>query len=196
MPEAELLATFRGEFVPTPAVLAGQAFGAALERPDRYRVPGGYRIPTRDRAQVYTIDEAVFAPALALMDHTHGVFEVKAEKTYGDARVVGVADQLVGDHLIEHKTTSAFDADKYLESSQWRFYADLFDVSTVTYHVFVLNDHGNGVLEIRSIETLSLYPYPALHDDCAALVRDCQAYVRLRGLEALLRRRQQQAEAA
>lgn len=190
MDEAELLATFRGEFRPTPAVLAGQAFGMLLERPDRYRVRGGYRIPSRDSDQVYTVDDAVAAPALALMDHTHGVFEVKATKAYGDCNVVAVVDQIVGTHLYEHKTTAAFDIDKYLASCQWRFYLDIFGATAATYHVFVLDDHGNGVLAIRSIESFTVYPYPELHEDCAELVRDCRAYVKLRGLEDLLRARQ------
>jgi hypothetical protein len=37
MTEADLIASIKGEFVPTPAVLLGSAFGKVLETPDHYR---------------------------------------------------------------------------------------------------------------------------------------------------------------
>ena len=192
MAESELIATIKGEFRPTRAVLAGQAFGKVLERPDRYVIDGGYGITVHgpDGPQTFTMDDEVMRPAFALMDYVHGVFEVRAGKVYGDAYVAAVADQVVGDHVIEHKTTAAFDLDKYASSYQWRFYADIFGASRITYHVFIIDDHGNGVLEVRGIESFHLYPYPDLHDDCAALVSEFHDYVKLRGLEGLLRARQ------
>lgn len=196
MDEAELLATIRGEFRPTPAVLAGQAFGRLLECPVRYAVTGGYHVPVRNadgETQWYRVDEAVAQPALALMDYEHGVFELKGSKVYGDCTVVGKVDQIVGDHVFEHKTTAYFDVDKYASSYQWRYYLDLFGGSRCTYHVFLLDDHGNGVLELKGIESFTLYPYRELRADCEALVREFRDYVRLRGLEDVLRARQVQA---
>jgi hypothetical protein len=195
MDEADLQATIRGEFVPTAAVLAGQAFGRALERPLKYKVEGGYRIPSpAEGVPDYMIDDDVFAPCLALMDHSLGVFEVKSQKVYlGDCNVVAVADQIVGNHLIEHKTTSNFDVEKYASSCQWRFMTDIFQTTRCTYHVFVVDDHQNGVLTVKGIESFHLYPYPELHQDCEELVRDFRYYVTMRGLDGLLRERQQAA---
>src|SRR5262245_24116790 len=95
MSEDDLLATIRGEFVPTPAVRLGSAFGHILEQPDAFAVPGGYR------CDGYSFDATTLAPALALMDYRYGVFEAKTAKHYGDCLVVSKADQLVGLRLFE-----------------------------------------------------------------------------------------------
>lgn len=187
MSEESLLDTIRGKFVPTPAVLFGQAFGKVLERPWEFEITGGYQY--KDQFLAYEL----MAPALALMDHDFGVFEAKASREYGDCTVVAMADQIVGAHLIEHKTTlSAFDFDKYAKSCQWRFMADIFQPTYVTHHVFCLSD-AYGRLELRSIESFDLYPYPAMHDDCCDLVKRFAAYVESRGLGDMLRERQRVA---
>ena len=187
MSEESLIASIRGEFVPTPAVALGKAFGLVLETPDVYRVPGGYR------CDGFGFDDATMAPALALMDR-RGVYEAKAVKTYGACDVVAKADQLVGTCLYEHKTTSStFDFDKYAESYQWRFMVDIFEARRVTYHVFLLNDHGNSVVELKGIESFNLYPYAGLHRDCCALLGRFVEYVETRGLADGLRARQRAA---
>lgn len=195
MAEDDLLLTIRGVFTPTPAINLGSAFGKVLETPDRYRVDGGYRITVN--RQVYTFDDVTMAPALALMDHTHGCFEAKATKAYDDCLVVSKADQIVGAHLYEHKTTcGSFDFEKYADSYQWRFMADAFEPLAITYHIFLLEDHENGVASLRGIESFDLYPYAALHQDCADLVAAFRAYVVTKGLDGLLRQRQMDVEAA
>lgn len=190
MSEDELLAGIRGEFKPTPAVELGLAFGKVLEDPDRYQVPGGYRY------RGYSFAELTMAPAFALIDR-RGVFEAKATKVYGQSTVVAKADHLLGAHLSEFKTTgSSFNFDKYAESCQWRFMVDIFEPSKVTYHVFLLDDHENGVADIKGIESFNLYPYAGLHEDCCDLVRKFEGYVIAKGLDGLLRERQLAAEAA
>jgi hypothetical protein len=185
MSENDLRATIRGEFVPTPEVLLGQAFGKVLEDPDRFLVEGGFRYCE------HYFTRATMEPALALMDHEHGVFEAKATKEYGDCLVVSRADQLVGSDLKEHKTTTGyFNLNKYTESYQWRFMLDAFNVRRVTYLVFLLEEHPDRSVDLRGIETLRLYRYPGLHDDCAELVRRFREYVTLRGLDDLLRARE------
>lgn len=190
MSEADLLATIRGEFTPTPAVRLGLAWGKVLEDPDRYQVPGGYRCGG------FGFADATMAPALALIDR-RGVFEAKATKTYGDCTVVAKADHLLGLHLSEFKTTSStFNFQKYADSCQWRFMVDIFRSNRVTYHVFLLDDHGNGVAELNGVESFNLYPYADLSQDCTALVQEFAGYVRAHGLDGLLRERQARAEAA
>lgn len=187
MSEESLIATIRGEFVPTPAVLLGKAFGKVLETPDPFVVPGGYRCGD------YFFADAVMSPALALMDR-RGVFEAKATKDYGPYTVVAMADQLSGARLIEHKTTLGyFDFDKYAASCQWRFMADIFEPVSITYHVFLLAEGRDGAIELRGIESFDLYPYPAMHADCGGLVREFAEYVTARGLDGLLRERQRAA---
>jgi hypothetical protein len=194
MPEEALRAAILNKFEPTHKVNLGQAFGRVLEDPDTFLAPGGFRIVVNE--ETFEFGRDVMEPCLALMDR-RGVFEAKATKVYDDCTVVARADQIIGSRLIEHKTTlSTFDAQKYLDSYQWRFMADLFEPSQITYHVFCLYEAPNRVIELKSIETLNVYPYPALHEDCCGLVREFREYVMARGLDGFLRERQKAAEAA
>lgn len=187
MSEDDLLASIRGEFHTNPAIELGLSFGKVLEDPDRYQVPGGYR------CRGYSFDEATIAPALAIIDR-RGVFEAKAQRSYGACDVVAKADHILGAHLSEFKTTgSTFNFDKYAASCQWRFMVDIFQPLKVTYHVFLLDDHENGVAELRGIETFNLYPYAALHQDCSDLLGRFVDYVTAKGLDGLLRDRQKAA---
>lgn len=187
MAEADLIATIKGEFTPTPQVKLGQAFGRVLETPERFKVPGGYRCGD------FEFSDATIAPALAVIDR-RGVFEAKGVKAYGEHDVVAKADHLYGAHLSEFKTTtSTFNFDKYAASCQWRFMVDIFEPQIVTYHVFLLDDHENGIAELRGVETFNLYPYAALHQDCCDLLSRFVAYVTVRGLDGVLRAKQAEA---
>jgi len=197
MSEDELVATIRGQFVPTHNVLVGQAFGSVLEQPERYRVRGGYLVPpSRGRdGHAIALGDDVMGPMLALIDRERTVFEAKAVKAYGAHDVVAKADQMVGARLIETKATfSSFDFDKYAASCQWRFMADIFQPLSVTYHVACLAEsEATGVLSLRGIETFTLYPYAALHQDCEGLVRSFVDYVTCKGLADVLEQRQRDA---
>jgi len=196
MPESELIATIKGQFTGNHKVWLGQAFGAVLEHPERYRVSGGYRVAhLRGCPEVFAFGDDVMGPALALIDPARTVFEAKGLKRYGDHDVVARADQLVGADLIETKTTlSTFDFDKYAQSCQWRFMQDIFQPARITYHVFYLHEsEQNGTIELRGIESFQLYPYPALHQDCCNLLHQFEAYVDARQLRGYLDARQVEA---
>lgn len=192
MTEADILATIRGEFVPTREIEIGQAFGRVLQAPDRYRVYRGYQ---HRRLNVFLSDETM-QPALDLIDRPHTVFEAKATKRYGPHDVVAKADQLVGAHLVETKTTfGSFDFEKYANSVQWKFMVDIFEPAYVSYQVFVLRQEKNGSLTLRSTETFNLFPYATLHAECVELVGRFVAFVTVKGLAPLLERRQIEAVA-
>jgi len=197
MSEEELLDSIRGEFRPTRQVALGLAFGKILERPDRYRVAGGYCVPDRTFGDLH-FDDDVLDPALALIDRARTVFEAKAVGAYLGHEVVAKADQMVGGDLIETKTTwSGFRVEKYLDSVQWRFMADLFAVPRVTYQVFCLSESATGVVTLTDIERLPVYAYPGLRADCEDLVREFVAYLDLKDRAGLgLRARLEAREAA
>lgn len=191
MTEDELAATIRGVFVPNHNVNLGTAFGRVLETPERYAASGGYRVVVN--GETFEFGEDVMAPCLDLIDR-RGVFEAKAVQAYGPHNVSSKADHLLGAHLSEFKTTlSTFDFDKYANSVQWRFMADAFRPSRITYRVFCLSEAPNGVIGLRSIECFDLYPYAGLHQDCRALVEDFASYVEAKGLNGLLNARQEAA---
>lgn len=191
MSEDELLETIRGVFAPDRQMLLGQAFGRGIEKPEKYRGNGGYLVPVRigDQWEKYWFEDAVMSPALERFDR-RGVFEAKATKTYGECVVVVKADHIIGAHINEIKaTTKYFNFDKYADSCQWRFLLDIFGAHSLEYHVFELTDDVEGI-ELRRIETLKLYPYPALSQDCMNLLDDFVGYVKARGLYQLLEERQ------
>lgn len=194
MTEEELVASIRGEFVENHKIALGSAFGKVLETPARYAVTNsrgdliGYHV--RTNRETFDFGADMMAEPLALIDRAAGVFEAKAVKSYGPIDVASKADFLVGGQLVEFKTTlSTFDVDKYAESSQWRFMADAMQPLDVTYHVFCLAEATNGVIDLKSIETVRFYPYPALHQDCADLVDRFRCYVEAKGLTGVLRTR-------
>jgi hypothetical protein len=190
MSEDDLIATINGVWTPNHKVLLGSAFGKVLEDPDKYLVPGGFE------CQGFGFDRDVIEPCLAVIDR-RGIFEVKASRRYDDCDVVAMADHMLGSHLSEFKTTlSSFDVSKYMDACQWRFMADIFQPTQITYHVFCLHEATNGVIELKSIESFNLYPYAGLHEDCCALVREFKGYVTARGVDGVLRDRQKAAEAA
>jgi hypothetical protein len=191
MDEADLLATIRGEFVGNHQVWLGQAFGAVLEHPERYRVSGGYRVQPRGCPETFELGDDVMGPALATVD-PRTVFEAKATGHYAGHDVVAKADQMVGAHLIETKATlSSFDIEKYQDSCQWQFMADLFGVPKVTYRVFCLFESAqNHVIELRSIESFNCYAYPAMRLELVNLVSEFDSYVRMRGVQGVLDARQ------
>lgn len=192
MADDDLLATIRGEFTGTHKVWLGLAFGAVLETPERFRVSGGYRVESlRGCSESFAFSDAVMWPALALIDRDRTVFEAKGLGSFAGHDVVAKADQMVGSALVETKTTlSSFDFDKYAQSCQWRFMADIFNVPRVTYHVFCLSEDPAGVIELRGVETFHLYRYASMRDDCEALVRDFAGFVDAKGLREHLDARQ------
>jgi hypothetical protein len=189
MREADLVASIKGEFVPTRAVNIGQAYHSVIETPDRYRTDSGYKFGE------FFFGDTDVEPALALVDR-RGVSEVRGSMALSDDVVLATrADHLCGTTINEYKTTcSAFAPDKYVESMQWRVMALAFQPAVIRYHVFTLDDdETTNEIGLKSVDSLSLYPYPALRDDVTELVRQFVDYVTLRGLDGHLRERQEAA---
>lgn len=188
MSEDDLRESILGVWKPNHKVELGSAFGKVLEDPDRYLAPGGFQ------CNGFEFSREVIEPCLEVIDR-RGVFEAKAIKAYDGIDVVSMADHLLGTHLSEFKTTlSSFDVSKYLDSYQWRFMADAFHATQVTYRVFCLSEcAANGVIGLKGIETVNLFPYAKIHEDCCDLLREFCGYVRARGLDCALEQRQRDA---
>jgi hypothetical protein len=188
--EADLIAAIRGEVTPSPAMELGKAVHAIVEEPDQYRVPHGYACCG------YGFSDETLAPLLALYDR-HGVPEVKATLELDGCTLVAQADLLAGTSIHEFKTTGSytFDPQKYADAYQWRVMSLIFDPQAIHYHVVSLDDHGNTVVEIRWIESFTVYPYPELREDVRALLASFRGYVEMKGFDEFLRQRQRTAAA-
>lgn len=194
--EEDLIAKIKGEFQWTPKMRLGTAYHACLERPQRalsgYYEQDGFRFT----------GEAVES-MLGHIDPS-GVFEVKttkailiAEPLFSEVILVAKCDHIVGSWISEFKTTlDSFDAEKYMASVQWKLMAWLFDVTQITYHVALLTeDEQQNEIGLRSIESLNVFPYPALESECRELVRDFVDYLHRKGLDGWLRQKPKPAEA-
>lgn len=150
---------------PTPAMLAGTAFHDALEHAQE----GSYEVL---EAQGYTFhlpDAELVLPTIR---------EVRAYGTYGDLTVTGKVDILEGRRVDDHKTTSRFDAERYLAGYQWRYYLDLFDADVFRWNVFEIKEREPFVYEVSAPQFLEVTRYPGLHADCARLAADYLAFAR------------------
>jgi hypothetical protein len=190
MAEQQVLNQIIGVREETDAMRLGTAFHSVLETPDQYRVPLGYA------CHGFSFPDATMRPLLDLIDR-RGVFEVKAVTHFGPHTVVARADQIVGTAGFEHKTTcSSFDIDKYLSAYQWRFECAIFGLSSITYRVACLEDPKEGIVGLKGIEQVTVYPYAELERDCARLVDRFVDYVTRRGLTSYLERQGSALEAA
>ena len=186
--EAQIL----GRSPESPAMRVGTSFGGLIEHGGAELVDarGDYRF------NGITFEGASMREALNRYDR-RGLFEVKGTKLYGDVLVVAKADQMLGAQLVETKTTtSGFDFEKYAASAQWRLMADMFRPLLITYRVAVLGELAPESYTVREFVEFNVFPYPALHADCVALVEQFRAFVVSRGLDQPLRERQARAEAA
>jgi hypothetical protein len=190
MSEDDLINGILGRFIPTPEVLLGQDYGLVIEHPEKYRVEGGDGYACK--SSLFPAD--AIDPMLALFE-PRGLFEVKTTAELDGCVVVTKCDHIRGLHIDELKTTcSSFDAEKYLHSCQWRFMALLFEAADITYRVACLSDTERNGITLRSIESVNVYPYGGMRDDCLDLLRKFKHYVKVRGLDSYLREKQEKAE--
>ncbi len=178
----ELLEKISGEFQPSAAMLAGTAFHKVLEN----AIPGVEIDAAEELGHRF-----VFAPGLQV--EVVPIRELRASKTYmvdGEpVTITGQVDALEGLRIEDHKTTSRFDPDRYLDGYQWRLYLDIFGASLFRWNVFEIAEIDSTQpsegfdlpppeYEVRTQHRLEQYRYPALEADCLALVSRFARFVR------------------
>lgn len=159
-------------FAPSPAMLAGTAFHKALED-----APTGLTVSSLEALGHTFTFRGEFEVRLPV------IRELRASKTYmvdGQPIVIsGQVDALEGLRIEDHKTTSRFDPDRFMSGYQWRLYLDIFGATAFRWNVFELTElDPPGFYEVRDQHTLEQYRYPAMTDDCQALVARFARFVR------------------
>lgn len=181
--EASLLASIRGEFVPTPMVKAGMAYEKAIQEPGRYRTKAG----------LYAVDGFTFSAlsveSVAMFFDPSGIWQAKEtlllDVSGEPVTVVAKVDHAAGNGINELKTRwSGFDCEKYMDAHQWRWYLIVFGAAFVQYTVVCMKDPDEPTFE--SIERFRVYPYPGMREDCTGLLHEFVDYVRAKGLEKYL----------
>lgn len=144
---------------PTEAMKAGTAFHKALET-------AGYGDHRVLEAEGYTflLDGGLLElPALR---------ELRAYGQYGGLAVTGQVDGLHGRIVIDHKTTSRFDPERYLNGAQWKFYLDLFGANVFRWHVFEITELAAREYRVAPPQVLTTYRYPEMHTYCQQLAAE------------------------
>ncbi len=163
----DLIAQLRRKWTPTVPVLAGRAFHIALENAKE----GDYEFLEADG---YNFDLSGLEGEIDLPD----IREVKATKDYqvNDVTVtlVGKVDAIHGRRVDDHKFTSRYDAERFLNSYQWRIYLDVFDADEFRWNVFEgkqAHKDDDKVYDVRALHRLTMHRYPGMdHDVREALV--------------------------
>ena len=122
--------------------------------------------------------------------------EWRKQKDYGGIIVTGQCDGIIGKTIIDHKTTERFDAEKYLDGWQWRYYLDIFEADRFVWNVWEMKHLGEMIpeedepreaggkvavyqsYEVRALHQLEQFRYPAMGDDCRDLALEYLAFAR------------------
>jgi len=167
----ELVKRLRGETIETEAMQFGRAFHKLLEKIDEIEEGKDTEID----GNVFSANDILLIKNNLKYKPALGVPEIKDVKEYNvDGEIVqvsAVADLLVGETVVEYKTTRYFDIEKYQNSYQWRFYMDIFGASKVVYNIFVFYNN-----QLREVKDFKLFNYKDLQDDIRFLLQD---YVKL-----------------
>lgn len=149
----------------TEVMRKGTAFHKALETiKDGWE---GSEIVSGEYRFVFTVDVAISLPRTR---------EIRRGKDYGGIIVSGQADGLGAKVIIDHKSTAHFDAEKYLDGQQWRYYLDIFEADQFTWFVWEMKEIDAKVYEVFGFHQLSQYRYPELERDCRELALDFKRF--------------------
>lgn len=142
---------------PTDAMLRGTAFHKALEIAREGTVD---RVDLDGYTFLFDIDATLALPETR---------EVRLSKNYGGIVVSGQVDCIFGNTIIDHKSTSHFDAERYNEGYQWRYYLDIFRANLFRWNVFEMKEVEIGTWAVTALHVMEQYRYPSMEQDCRDL---------------------------
>lgn len=161
---ADLIRQLRHLMPSTDAMEAGTALHKALE----YAEPG-------DHSGFVTPDGFTFSFETEAEIDLPAIREMKATREYivDDVRVtlVGKVDALHGKRIDDHKFTARFDADRYLDSYQWRIYLEIFGADHFRWNIFEALESAPRNYLIRNVHALDMHRYPGIGEDVEREVR-------------------------
>jgi len=139
--------------------------------------PYGYSFPIVTGAIEYDVifDRDQTDVAMAYRNEFRDAFhEIREYKDYGDAIVTGCADMIHGNSIRDIKTKfSPVNCNDYINSAQWRYYLELFDLDDFYFDLFVFggykeDKHGTDVRGLRLeriTPPIACYRYKDLQQD-------------------------------
>jgi hypothetical protein len=162
-----LLGRLRGQEPPSEQMLAGTAFHKALEHA---QFEEASELEADGRRFLIECDIKIALP---------NIRELRASKTYGDVVVTGQVDAIHALRIEDHKTTARFDADRYFEGYQWRYYLDIFSARVFRWNVFEMRPVDDRVYSVFGFHQIEQHAYSGMHEDCLRLARDLGEFAAL-----------------
>lgn len=164
-----LLAKLRHEEPPTPAMEAGRAFAKLFETADA----GDTAIREVDG---WTFDFTAIDAEIAVPPVRELKAEVLFATPHGPVTLVGKVDGLDGLTVHDQKLTERWEAERYIDSLQWRAYLVMFDAKAFVYDVFQARYAGRYV-NVNAYETVKFYTYPNVRRDVERAVAELAGVV-------------------
>lgn len=165
----ELLKRLRGEREETVQMKAGHAFHKMLEYADQGEI---YAQHSEGFKFVFAIDEEIALPAIRELKAEH-IFQTSS----GPVTLVGKVDSMHGLIVHDYKLTERFDAERYVDSYQWRAYLSMFGARRFVYDVFVCKYNDDSSIWIHDYHRLPVEAYPNMREDVLRAVSDLAAIV-------------------
>lgn len=165
-----LVRSLKHEDPPSPQMMAGKAFAKLFETAGTeeitYRDVDGWRFCFADLGDA----EIELSP----------VRELKAEMRFdtpsGPVMLVGKVDSLHGLTVHDQKLTERWDAERYVDSLQWRAYLVMFGARAFVYDVFTGRYDGTTVY-VYDYQPMTFYAYPGMRGDVEQAVTDLASIV-------------------
>jgi len=166
--EAELeplLRQLRKLDAPSEQMLAGSALHKALELATDGAL---FKVEQDGFKFVFDMNEEIALPVMR---------EIKAEKVYmvggQPVTLVGKVDALHGKRVEDHKTTGRFDAERFMDSYQWRAYLSIFAADVFQWNVFEMGEQTEPRLyRVFAFHQFRQYRYAAMESDLMQALAD------------------------
>ncbi len=163
----DLLRKLRHEEAPSDRMLAGAALAKLMERGGPFldvEEVDGWRF-------VFALDAVIEEP-----DGNEVEGELVVETPQGPITLVGHADMVTSPAVRDQKLTERFDAERYVDSLQWRAYLLMFERKCFVYDVFEAS-YRDRTVTIRDLHRLAFYAYPDMRQDVERAVCELAAFV-------------------
>lgn len=163
----DLLRRLRHEEPPSDRMLAGSALAKLMERGGPYadvEEQDGWRF-------VFALDAEMEQPDCHEVEG-----ELVIETPGGPVTLVGHADMLTSREVRDQKLTERWDAERYLDSLQWRAYLLMFERRRFVYEVFEAS-YRDRTVTLRELHHLAFYAYPDMRRDVERAVAELAAFV-------------------
>jgi len=179
----QCLAQLRRETPPSPAMVAGRALHSILE----HAAYGDEAVTIKGGGFQFNFACDVDL-AVPIVRELKG--EIQIDTPSGPVTLVGIVDAM-DTAVHDYKLTGRFDAERLVDSYQWRCYLLMFGANRFLYRVFVGQEQSAGTgfdgeqfseWTIREYHELPVYRYPGMEEDVRREVAEFAAFRQRYGL--------------